>query len=549
MEQPLPSVTSSNNGTRKYNRSSPTSNRAQRSGTGGDDSSRARWIVELQLVQLGENSYPGSSPRRTCSGLREATNPSTERRTATCNLLLVEQNSYRSPSHSVTYIRHPSSYYSANCAWNSPSQASRRPTTAPPSTTDRHRPPSHRAQRSGTGWEDSSRACWVHVQCNYIKSEITPLHTLLWHYACSSSSCSHQPSSVIPRRSNVPVALRTSIRSSLCPPSPFTPSPFTAALHSAARHPSFRRSSPFTPPPFTPALHSPPFTPPPFTPALHCAALHPSFCRSSPFTHLPSTLPSRPSPPPRQLSIRRPSPRPSLRRSSPLVLPLFTLHSSTVYSSLPPFTPPPPPPPFDTPPVSPHFTTPRSTINPVAFHRHPSLRCPSLPPFTPPPGILHSGALHHHSSTHHASTLRFLPSLPALHSRLHCAALRPSLRRPSLRRPSLPPFIPPHRQPPFVEHQLVQLGENSYPGSSPRRAAVAIREATNPSTERRTATRNHLLVEQNSYRSPSHSVTYIRHPSSYYSANCAWNSPSQASRRPPTAPPSTPTSSHPITFN
>jgi hypothetical protein len=48
--------------------------------------------------------------------------------------------------------------------------------------------------------------------------------------------------------------------------------------------------------------------------------------------------------------------------------------------------------------------------------------------------------------------------------------------------------VPPHGEPPLVELQLVQLGENSYPVSSPRRAAVAIREVANPSTELRTAT-------------------------------------------------------------
>jgi hypothetical protein len=97
---------------------------------------------------------------------------------------------------------------------------------------------------------------------------------------------------------------------------------------------------------------------------------------------------------------------------------------------------------------------------------------------------------------------------------------RPS---PPLRHSSLPPVVPPHGQPPLVELQLVQLRENSYPASSPRRAAVAIREVANPSTERRTATYDHLLIEQNSYRSRSHSVTYIRRPSSYHSVNYACN--------------------------
>jgi hypothetical protein len=83
------------------------------------------------------------------------------------------------------------------------------------------------------------------------------------------------------------------------------------------------------------------------------------------------------------------------------------------------------------------------------------------------------------------------------------------------------PFTPPHGLPPLV----VQLGESIYPASSPPRASVAIREAADHSTERRTSTRVRLLVEQNSYRSRSHSVTYVRHPSSYYPAYCACYSP------------------------
>jgi hypothetical protein len=118
----------------------------------------------------------------------------------------------------------------------------------------------------------------------------------------------------------------------------------------------------------------------------------------------------------------------------------------------------------------------------------------------------------------------------------HRCSDAPATLRSSLSFPT--PFTPPHGLPPLVELQLVQLGESSHPASSPRRAAVAIREAADHSTERRTSTRVHLLVEQNSYRSRSHSVTYVRHPSSYYPANCACNSPSQASRRVTAAPPS-----------
>jgi hypothetical protein len=131
---------------------------------------------------------------------------------------------------------------------------------------------------------------------------------------------------------------------------------------------------------------------------------------------------------------------------------------------------------------------------------------------------------------------------------LHSAALRPPLLH-----SSLPPFVPPHGQPPLVELQLIQLRENSYPVSSPRRAAVAIREVANPSTERRTATYDHHLIERNSYRSCSHSVTSISHPRSYYSAKYGSNSTSQASRCPTAEPPSTTDRhrppSYPLTFN
>jgi hypothetical protein len=126
---------------------------------------------------------------------------------------------------------------------------------------------------------------------------------------------------VIPRRSNVPVVLRTSISSSLCPLSSFTPSPFNAALQSAARHPSFRRSAAFTPPPFTSALHSstlhsrplllhpslPPFTSPPFT--LLSAAHRPSLPHPSPLHFNPAPL------------------------TPPFTAPPFTLHSAARHVS------------------------------------------------------------------------------------------------------------------------------------------------------------------------------------------------------------------------
>jgi hypothetical protein len=201
----------------------------------------------------------------------------------------------------------------------------------------------------------------------------------------------------------------------------------------------------------------------------------------------------------------------------------FTLHTVTrpCRPSLrrrAPFT----PPPFNLP----HFTPPPFTLALHCAAHCPAFRRPS--PITPPPftPALQYAALHSHPSLRSPSPLTTSPSLPPF----------------VLRRSSFPPFIPPHRQLPFVERQLLLLGGNSYHGSSPRRAAVAICDATNPATDRRTATRNHILVEENSYRSRSHSVTYIRHPSSFYPANSAWNSPPPASRRPPTAPPSRPTS-------
>jgi hypothetical protein len=230
---------------------------------------------------------------------------------------------------------------------------------------------------------------------------------------------------VISSRSNVPVAHRTSIRSSLCPPSPCRPSlpPFTppaVTLHSGAvqatvlhlslppvtpfvwcghtqslsclvtainicisllapyilptyrihthlislspsafsrnnnsstHHSchSLRRPSLFIPPPFT--LHSSTLrssTLPSFTPALHCVGLHSSFRRLSPFASPPftpavspppftpafTTLPSTPSPFTAALHYR-----PSLRRPSPFILPLFTVQSATLHPA--PLTPPP----------------------------------------------------------------------------------------------------------------------------------------------------------------------------------------------------------------
>jgi hypothetical protein len=331
------------------------------------------------------------------------------------------------------------------------------------------------------------------------------------------------------------------------------PSPFT--LHSAAHHPSFGRSSPLILAPFTPALHCA---------ALHSAGYHLSFSRSSRLTPARHSRPSLPPFTAAPFTLHSAAPYPSRPHPSLLLFttPPFTLHPVALHCgptlhrpSLPPFT-------------LPHFTF---HFNPHSYtlHLRPSLRLhhaalhPSLPhpslPTTAP--ALHSAAFHPsfrryslftrspfipalHSAAHHCRPplcrpAHFIPPSIILHSRtLH---MRPSLHRPSfppftlppftlhsaavhsavlhsrpfLRRSSLPPFIPPHGQPPLVELRLLQLGENSYAGSSPCGPATPLREATNPSTERRTATSNLLFVEQNSYRSPPHSVTYIRHPSSY----------------------------------
>jgi hypothetical protein len=128
----------------------------------------------------------------------------------------------------------------------------------------------HRAQRSGTGGDDSSPGGWIHVQCTYIKSYMTPLHTLLW---CCARSL---PLAHISRPQR--------ILSTLTCPSLFTH--HSTAFHYADPHPPFRRSLPLTPAPFTHSVAlnpsfrlSSPLTPAPFTPALHSsysAAFHPS---------------------------------------------------------------------------------------------------------------------------------------------------------------------------------------------------------------------------------------------------------------------------------
>jgi hypothetical protein len=146
---------------------------------------------------------------------------------------------------------------------------------------------------------------------------------------------------------------------------PITPLPFTLVLHSAAlqSRPSMRRPFPFLQPrPFilhTPSLHSrpllrrlppPPFTVPPCT--LHSAALHPSLCHPS--------LP-------------------------PLTVPAFTVHSAASHPSLPHHS----LPAFSPPPFTPAFTTPPFT---PSLHCRPSLRRPSL--FILPLFAVQSATLH-----------------------------------------------------------------------------------------------------------------------------------------------------------
>jgi hypothetical protein len=280
-------------------------------------------------------------------------------------------NTDRSSSRSATYIRHLPSCDSANSARNGPSQASRRPTTAPPGTTDRYRPPSNRAYWTGIGGDDSSCADW-------------PLQTLLSH--CARSPRHAQMSRLQRIVADQTCPSPSTLNSLRCPspvlPSPFTP-PFTppaithhsaslppslpnsslplstlppSALRSAALHPSLHHPSlmPVTSQPSP--LSLPLFTPrsPPDTPALHCAHFHPSFRRASPFTPAPAN----------------PALHRSSRRSSPLTPPCFTpaLHSATHHSS-------------------------------------PPLRRPSL--ITPSPA-LHSATLHPHASFWHTDNL---PSL------------------------------------------------------------------------------------------------------------------------------------------
>jgi hypothetical protein len=142
-----------------------------------------------------------------------------------------------------------------------------------------------------------------------------------------------------------------------CPSPILQPRPFTLhspSLHSPSLHfrPSLCRLSlpPFTVPPFThhsAALHPslchpslPPLTVPAST--LHSAAFHPSLphhslppCSSPPITPAFTTRAFTPSPalPPSSAALHC---RPSLRRPSLFILPLFTVQSATLHRPPPP---------------------------------------------------------------------------------------------------------------------------------------------------------------------------------------------------------------------
>jgi hypothetical protein len=167
----------------------------------------------------------------------------------------------------------------------------------------------------------------------------------------------------------------------------------------------------------------------------------------------------------------------------------------------------------------------RSTTNPTSFFQQPRRpsRAFTLPPFLPAAITLHSALLTPYSCTLH-SRLSFRP-LPS-------AALHPSFHRSSPL--ALPPFTnspSPCRSSsftaPLITFHCAALHSAARTTSAcraparatereqlrqifPHRAAVAIREAANPSTDGRTGTRDHLFVEQNSYGPPSHSVTYVK---------------------------------------
>jgi hypothetical protein len=76
--------------------------------------------VPARMYDWAANHCPGSQSHRAewASTTREATDCPTECRTETRRLPLAEHHTERTPSLPLTYNRHPSSYYSANCAQN-----------------------------------------------------------------------------------------------------------------------------------------------------------------------------------------------------------------------------------------------------------------------------------------------------------------------------------------------------------------------------------------------------------------------------------------------
>jgi hypothetical protein len=73
--------------------------------------------------------------------MRQVANPSTERRMELATISSSKRTSMDLLRIPLRTVDTRQAHYSAIYECNSPSQASRRPTAAPPSTTDRHRPP------------------------------------------------------------------------------------------------------------------------------------------------------------------------------------------------------------------------------------------------------------------------------------------------------------------------------------------------------------------------------------------------------------------------
>jgi hypothetical protein len=243
-------------------------------------------------------------------------------------------------------------------------------------------------------------------------------------------------------RSNVPVAFHTSL----------TTASFT--LHHAVLHyrPILGRPSPCIPPTFTldsRTVHSAAlYTLPPF--ALHSAVLYPSHPHSSPpsFIAPPFTLRSATLYP----SLSNHHYRPSLRRASPFIPPLFTIHSRTLHSRTFHFR----PSLCRSSPVIPTLFTPHSpTLHsdpplrlpspciPPLFNNHsrtlhsrPSFHCTA--PFIPPPCTLHSATLHSHHSFHRTDDLHLLSSSSSDRARTATPGLPLELQLPSLKLKILP---------------------------------------------------------------------------------------------------------------